>query len=329
MKSADFYGAARARRSLFHFLGGKALSAVTGVVFLVCVVRATPAAQYGVFVVLLALLEVFYLASGFGLSTMAQRYVAEFRLRAPRAQFQGFVWMLMRRRLGLAVLGAALVGFLWPTLMGLLRLDLPTNTRGWVLLWLIVGCGTRYLDEVLPALLLQAASQLLSILTNLLRLGCLLAVTVLSMALDHQSLVIIELGVASVTGLCGLIWLRLYLLASAASAANTAAHHNPVMWAVSMRFFVVQLLGQGWSPNMARMLVSRIAGGAHTASFGFSLALVDMLRNYLPTYLLASWVRPLIRDARSLMNNFAYSASRVPTSQDGTSFVSASIATQV
>lgn len=294
MSEPAFYSAMRARRSLLHFLGGKVLSAATGIVFLVWVVRITPTAQYGLFVALLALLEVFYLATGFGLSTMAQRYVAEYRMQAPRAQFQRFVRMLLRRRLWSAILGAAAVALAWPVLTELLRIELPAATRWWVAFWLVVGSGTRFLDEVLPALLLQGTSQLLSTLTNLLRLACLGGIGALGLTPDHLSLIRIEVGVATMVWVCGLWVLRLHLEQEVGTSSQTGEHHNAAMWPVSMRFFIVQLLGQAWSPNMARLLVARLAGAVHTASFGFSQALVDTLRNYLPTYLLASWVRPLM-----------------------------------
>ena len=294
MSATGFYSAARARRSLLHFLGGKVLSALTGILFLIWVVRITPSTEYGFFVALLAIMEVFYLATGFGLSTMAQRYVAEYRVRASCAAFRRFVGTLVRRRLLAATLGAAVVVTAWPWLTSWLRLDMPLATRWWVGLWLVVGSSTRYLDEVLPALLLQGTSQLLSMLANLLRLLCMAGLGAAGLVTDHLVLVGIELGVACVAWVCGSWALHRYLLRSDGVAGGSDDHYNPVMWSVARRFFVVQLLGQAWSLNMARLLVSRLAGAAQTAAFGFSQALVDMLRNYLPSYLLATWVRPLM-----------------------------------
>src|SRR5258706_7870235 len=44
---------------------------------------------------------------------------------------------------------------------------------------------------------------------------------------------------------------------------------------------------------------------------------------------LVGWMRLAMRAARSAINTFAYSASRLPTIQQGTSLVSASMATHV
>lgn len=294
MNRSGFYSASNARRSLWHFLAGKLMSAASGIVFLVWVVRTTAPAEYGTYVALLALLEVFYLATGLGLSTMAQRYVAEFRLRAPHAQFRALLSTLVLRRMLFSVAGTLLVFFAWPVLMELVGLATPRDSRWWFAAWLVLGCGTRYLDEVLPALLQQGASQILNTAANLLRLAGLVALTVGGHVPSHLVLVQIEVGVAVFVLLAGLGVLHRLLRASESAADMVANHHNVVMWQVSLRFYVVQLLGQAWSPNMARLLVSRLAGAAQMAVFGFSQALVDMLRNYLPTYLLATWVRPLM-----------------------------------
>lgn len=294
MSQSGFYGVARARRSLWHFLGGKVLSAITGIVFLVAVVRLAVPAEYGKYVVLLAVLEIFYLATGLGLSTMAQRYVAEFRVQAPHAQFVRFVNALLLRRAAAALAGAIVVLLAWPWLLAALRLELPAATRWWLGVWLVVGCGTRYLDEVLPALLLQGASQLLSTGSNLLRLLALMLVSSQHLAVDHLTLVCIELGVATLAWAVGLALLQRYLRQALPAQSPTQLHQNPRMWAVATRFYAVQLLGQAWSPNMARLLVSRLAGAAQAATFGFCQSLVDILRNYLPSYLLATWVRPLM-----------------------------------
>ena len=66
------------------------------------------------------------------------------------------------------------------------------------------------------------------------------------------------------------------------------------MWGVCLRFYVIQVLGQVYGANALKLLVTRTLGLEATAVFGFALALVDMLRNYLPAHLLAGWIRPLL-----------------------------------
>ena len=76
--------------------------------------------------------------------------------------------------------------------------------------------------------------------------------------------------------------------------APPPAYRVPGMWGVCLRFYVIQVLGQVYGPNALKLLVTRTLGLEATAVFGFGLALVDMLRNYLPAHLLAGWIRPLL-----------------------------------
>lgn len=291
--SGGFYSAGRAKRSLWHFLAGKGASALMGVVWLVWVVRSLPAAEYGTFVALLAVVEIFYLATGLGLSTMAQRYVAEYRIHAPAAQFRRFVLGLLAARAVLAALAAGLLALGLGALLRWWGVGLTPALQGWFLAWLVAGCVTRYFDELFPALLLQGASQGLSFGANVLRIGFALWAGQQGLVLDHQALVLLELALAAGGAAVGLVLLLVYLRQHPGAAQGTW-HHNPGMVAVAVRFYAVQLMGQFWSGNAAKLVLSRMVGAVPTAAFGFCLALVDMLRNYLPAYLLATWVRPLM-----------------------------------
>ncbi len=291
--SKGYYTGGRARRSLLHFGLGKLSSALLGVLLLIWLVRLLPAREYGSYIALLALLEIFYLLSGLGLSTLAQRYVAEFRLKAPARQFGRFLRGLVLRRAGQASAGALLLGLALPQLAQWWGLPLAPGVQWLFAAWLISGSLTRYMDELLPALLLQGVTQGLNALANLLRLGAIAAWVHAGTALDHRLLVSLELGVSCLIALAGAValWRHLRLHPG---AADGPLHHNAEMMRVARRFYLVQVLGQLWSGNAAKLLVTRLAGVGQTALFGFCLAMVDMLRNYLPAYMLANWVRPLM-----------------------------------
>lgn len=299
MTDRDFYGPARARRSLRHFLLGKGASAILGVTWLIWLVRSTPTADYGGYVALLAFMEFFYLCTGFGLSTLAQRYVAEFRLRAPAGQFDQWLQGLVLRRVVYAGLAAAALIPAWPLLMGWLSIAAQPTMVAWLTAWLVMGSCTRYLDELLPALLLQGVSQALSLVTNVIRLGGLIALWWQGWVPDLAWLLKIE---AMAAGICLLLGGALLLRHRRAArhvpnilpSEAMSLHTNTSMSGVARRFYLVQLLGQLWGPNAARLVVARMGGATLVAAYGFCHALVDLLRNYLPAFLLATWVRPLL-----------------------------------
>lgn len=295
-----FYNKARARRSLWQFLAGKLLAAAAGLVWLLWLVRHAEPADYGGYIAALALVEVFYLISGLGLSTRAQRYVAEWRLKAPLAQFQRFVATLLLQRMAAALLGALLLTLFLAPLQARLDLHLDTLAQGALLLWLVAGSLTRQLDEIFPALLMQAASQGLSLLANLIRLAGALAWSLREQAPQLEHLLGLEALAALLLALTGVLWLVLALRRDARDHATQAEriadhrHDNAERRRVEKRLYLVQVLGQAWSGYTARLLLTHLAGASQAALLGFAGSLAETLRNYLPAYLLAPWLRPLM-----------------------------------
>lgn len=288
------YSTDRAKRSLAQFAIGKGCSATLGVAVLLVSLNLLPAIDFGRYVAAIAYLEIFYLLTGFGLSTVAQRYVAEFRLRAGPAQFSQFIRGIMVRRAVYATTGA-LVMFLALNLWSAGGGQAPAVNQlpGFYTL-LVLGCMTRYLDEIFPALLLQAHTQGLLLVGHVVRLTGLLGGAGFGLALDFEAMLLIELCATATVCVAGLALLYRQVRTGTQSGATAATHHSPLMRGVSKRFYVVQVLGQAWGPNTAKLIVTEQLGLAITASYGFLQAIVDMLRNYLPAYLLANWLRPLM-----------------------------------
>lgn len=286
------YGLSQARRSLAGFARWKLASALMGVALLLLLARLAPAAEYGVYVALLALVEMFYLLSGLGLSALPQRYLPEYRLHASAAQLHGLLRRLLWRRSLQSLAGLLLLGLLWWLAPGLLGVPLEAATAVCLALWLLAGCQTRMADEIFPALLLQSHTQGLQALGNLLRLTTLTAALWLGHGLDHRLLVAMEALLALLLAALG-GWLLRRHLAGQALPAQTAFREpdtGPVVW----QMYWAQLAAQLWSGNAIKLLLLRVAGPQATALYGFCQALVDLLRNYSPAFLLGNWVRPLM-----------------------------------
>jgi O-antigen/teichoic acid export membrane protein len=292
--SSSYYSALRARRSLLQFALGKGLSAIVGIAVLLLSVRMMATNEFGLYVAAIAFVEIFYLATGFGLSTIAQRYVAEFRLKADGKQFAGFLHGIVLRRVLYAITGAAAVGAagaLWASA----GMAVPPVIQLPVFYALLVfGCITRYADEIFPALLLQAYTQGLLLASHLLRLGGLVACMAMNVALGFEEMLVIEVAASLVCSIGSLLLLRRYLATDLPVSDVSTPYSNPLMASVAGRFYVVQLLGQLWGPNTGKLIVAERLGLIATATYGFVQSITDMLRNYLPAYLLSSWLRPLM-----------------------------------
>lgn len=294
MGDQNHYSLARARRSLLHFGIGKAGSAALGIFFLILSVRILPTADYGAYVTLIAFIELFYIVTGFGLSTVAQRYVAEFRIRSHPAHFRRFVGGLFALRITSATLASGIVLTAAPYLLGTFELPLDRNAQWLFSLLLVLGSCTRYLDEIFPSLLLQGYTQALLFLSNTLRAAVLCSVAISGSAgFGFVDMLRLELGVSIIAIAIGL-GLLVYYLKTSAQSGEHEKYSNRQMWSVALRFYLVQLIGQTYGPNVIKLLLSRMLGITQTAVFGFLQAIADMIRNYMPAYLLATWVRPLM-----------------------------------
>ncbi|TDP63345.1 lipopolysaccharide biosynthesis protein [Roseateles toxinivorans] len=290
----NYYSASAARRGLLQFALGKIVSAVLGLAFLALSVRLLAPQSYGVYITLLAGAELFYLVTGLGLSTVAQRYVAEYRLKAVAQDFTSFLRRQLRRRVYLSLAALALLLLAWEPAMSATGLGLG---RSWMLpvgLLLLGWSGYCFLEEVMGACLLQGYSQTLAALRNVVRL------LVVWYGAHQPSGLTLELMVWAEALVTLASWLTAELLVMrwarrAPSAEGAVADFEaPDMDAVARRFYVVQLAGQAYGINITKMLVMRLLGAAQAASFGVAQSIADIVRNYLPAHLLAGWVRPIM-----------------------------------
>lgn len=295
--SGGHYSLHKARRSLLHFMLGKVGAALLGIAALLLSVRVLDASVFAAYVALVALCEMAYLISGLGLSTMAQRYVTEYRLRLAPAAFPRFVWRLQLRRLGYS---GGFVLLLWPLagyLLPVLHLHTLHAELAWLAWVLVLGNQLRFCDEVMASLLMQGSAQGSVLLRNAVRLGGYGLVWHGSLSASARSVVMIELCLLLVSLCWSLAALARYLQHSSrqpAAANQLASYHNADAAAVSRRFYLVQCVGQIYGSNMLLLLTTRLLGAAGTAALGFAQSLTDMVRNYLPAQLLLGWVRPLM-----------------------------------
>lgn len=289
---SEHYSIARARRSLAHFGVGKIASAAFGLGALLVAVRVMSSGHYGQFVALLATLEIFYLLTGFGLITAAQRYVADYRMRASQRRFRCFVYLLLGLRFLSALIGGLVALAFKDVILSLVGMrDAELSSMAFVLL-MCVGSMVRFTDELLPALLLQGHAQLSLLLRNLLKGGLFLSAAFFGHSVQLQDAVWIEVAAATFAFAVVAVGFARYLSRHHADGDD---HFKPEgMWSVSTKFYLVQIIGQVYGTNALKLLVMRTLGPEATGALGFAQSIVDMIRNYLPAHLLAGWVRPLM-----------------------------------
>lgn len=287
------YSLPQARRSLVRFAFGKLGSALIGVILLLVMVRYVDRADYGLYVAVIAVLEIFYLVTGIGLSSFAQRYVPEFRMRASRRRLTQVVSALIAARIAFAIVFVLLLIGVGSALPGL-STGVGALGSPWVVGSLFVsGCLVRFLDELFAALLMQGTTQVLLMTRSVTKLGSIGLLLGMTGTMPIAALLCVELAAYLISIAIGSWAISSHLRSHPGDDAGDA-YASPRMWGVSLRFYLVQVLGQVYGLDMLKLLIAKFLGVGQTAAFGVAQALAEMIRNYLPAYLLAGWMRPLV-----------------------------------
>lgn len=287
------YSLVRARVSLLHFLAGRGACSLLGVGIFVLTVRLLSRNDYGIFIAAVALVEIYYLVSNFGLSTVAQRYVADARITRSTPVLSHFVWNTIELRLTLSVATVIPIYLYANTFLGLFDLHLDPRDTYLLIALFVFGALSRHLDEVLAALLLQGTIQIINLVRNFLKLAYLAVAAVTHMPIGLTNVLALELATTALATLMALIFFG-WQFGFWPKVTPADRYRHDMMWSVSWKYYFIQILAQTYSPNTFKLVSNRILGLAATASLGFAQSIIDMIQNYLPSRLLLSWIRPLM-----------------------------------
>jgi O-antigen/teichoic acid export membrane protein len=293
--SFSHYSAARAKKSLFYFLSGKLLTAGLGLGVLLLTVRSMQIGDYGIFITLIALLEILYLLSGFGLSFIVQRYVPEFRLRLTHQAFRKTLFFLLLRRMGYSIPALIILWFAATPLFDWLDIK---NAQPFLFIYLAlvaVGCQIRFFDELFPALFLQGYAQVILLIRNLIKLLGIAYAYIFMPGLSLEDALLLETSAVLLALMVAMILFWTYTSNNDGESGEDASFSitsNAKQGA--LRYFCAQIMGQVYSPNAVKLMISSAIGPTGVAIYGFAQSLTDMLGNYQPATLLAGWIRPVV-----------------------------------
>lgn len=282
------------KRSAWHFLSGKAVSALLTFFILLWLVRLLSVAEYGVYVTLVASMELARVIATLGLPWMAARFLPEFRLHAHRSQFT---------RLVLNILGwqvAALAGLASVLALGMdMFLDwadlhpFHTVAQVYLLILFAEGIGRGVRESLMGPLLLQGIAQISLVMRNLVFIALLAAATYAG-TISLIDVVQAEL-VASVVGALLALGGLAHHLKNSDSMLGKPGWQKPrlvTMWRIANHMYLSNLVTILYSPSIYLLLIQRYLGVEAAAVFGFLRTLYDQISHYLPATLLFSLVRP-------------------------------------
>lgn len=285
------------KRSLTHFAIGKVVSGIIGILTLLLLVRALSPNDFGVYVTLLALFEVVQLGSSFGLLASAQRYVTDCRISGTGKQLKQLVRNLLIWRLITLSLVSAVFWLISKPLMQYFGIADNQHVLDIYLIVIVSEGVSRLLDLIFESLLLQGQAQVSILVRNGAKL---IGFAILFFSLSEVTLFSV-IQVEVITTVLGMI-ISVGLVYQYLNKVKADRDQNKMLAGYkfpktfnrfSYQFYLAQLVGLAYGPDVVKMLVAKIFGMVEAAVFGFAFAVITILRRYMPAYLLLGMVRPI------------------------------------
>lgn len=291
--SVSPYSSAVLKRSAMHFITGKIFSALLTLIILLWLVRELTVEEYGIYVILVAGMEIALAITALSLPWVAARYLPEFRLHADGKTLACFVWQILARITVFLVMGVFLLFVVLPWLLPLEFTRYLDVARLYLLVLLAEGLGRHIRDSALEPLLQQGQAQISLVLRNLVLLLLLSAVAVYGDVNLHH-VVLAEL-IASLLGailaLRGLVR-YLHVHRELQGRDGWQAPNWVEMWSIARHMYLSHFITLTYSPQVFIFLIQHYLGVEATALFGFLRNLFEHISRYLPATLLFSLIRP-------------------------------------
>lgn len=294
--SGSPYSQAAFKRSLLHFLSGKALSALLTFINLLWLVRLLPIPEYAAYVTLVAILEVTLALAALGLPWVAARYLPDFHLHAPRARFILLVKRLLVWHGAILIAIASVLYLLGDASLPFLGLAAyPHATMLYLAMVLLDGLGRVLRDNLLTALLQQKWTQISLAMRNGSFL-VFLAINAMQGEVHIEDVVIAELAAAAIGLTLAALGLSQHLKSAAATKGDPTWREPGVLEMLNLakQMYVGQLINLTYHPQVFLLILSSRLNVEAVATFGFLRSLYMQVCRYLPATLLFNLIRPKI-----------------------------------
>jgi O-antigen/teichoic acid export membrane protein len=290
--SRSLYSGHRFRGALAYLLMGRAAQAIATVSVALLAIRAFGSTEYGVYMVLLGLVDLCLPLSSLGLLPTVQQFLPEMALHASAAQLRRFVRVMLVLRVSALVVFATAIYWLWMPIAVWLGIDAAAQAGAWIVCALIVTLlGAMFSETMLEALLEQRFAYVLRVLYAFGRLSGL----ILLMATDRVSvpnMLAIDIGLSLLRWVCAewVLTRQLRRLQPDGSRQFVTGDIARFGWHMAG----AQLLSAAASPGALRVVVARALGVDAAGYFAFAQQLLKQAMQSMPAMWLANVVRPML-----------------------------------
>lgn len=275
---------------------GRAMQGALALLLTVLTVRVMVPAQYGVYIVILGLVDLIRPLSSLGVLPTVQQFLPEMALHATQAQLRGFLaWSKIFRWVLLLGLAIALY-FCWGWVANFAAIPAGPGTEPTIVCAMVcVVLALEYSEATLEALLEQKHAQGVRLLHTGIRLLGVVAIALLGMA-SAAALLWLELVAATIALVISEALLRKRVGLLRPDGSKSFSRGELVRFGAHLT--ISQVLSSLATPGTVRIIVSRMLGIEAAGQFGFIQTLMNQLARLLPSLLLMNLIRPTLIVAR-------------------------------
>lgn len=297
--SSSPYGARAVKDGIMAFLVGRGVSAILTFTAFALAARLLPLPEYGVYMALLATMELGLAFSSAGLDWVAARSLPEYRVHAAGRDTVILALKLAGIQALAFLFGGSFLTVTAPFLSDLLKLEGAGELMSLAgALLAIEGLGRLSRDQLLGVLMRQRSGQIAQITRAGVFLGLLAQAYLNDVPLLAREAVVFELVAGSVAAVIGAVLLGRVLIDLWHLPAPHGETWEPTdlktLRRLARNAYLSYLLALTYGPQVLTILVARILGPEFAAIFGFARGFADQVRRYLPTDLLQSILRPAL-----------------------------------
>jgi hypothetical protein len=307
------FGKARVKRGLIHFLVGKTISALAGLLAMVFVVRGLSIADFAAYSVLIALVEVFTAVSGLGLAHVVLRYVPELYATHRSASLRSVILSTLGIRSSVLVAALLLAYVLVQPLAQFLKLNGVLAAFELFMLVVALRSTSHFLSQILESTLHQGISQ---IAFSASAIGRCIGMIWLLWTGEVTLLHVVALEAVCDGFACCMLAVGISVVLKSV-ARDKDSHLDDKVWWSSQRTTVAKFAVTAYLQHLATLPfggnTNRLVGGVMfgdriMATFGFAQSLYEYFKRYLPTQLLVGLIRPIVVARFSVNRNFSAAA---------------------
>lgn len=281
----------RFRAALRQFVLGKVAQALCTLLLMLLLVRALAPKDYGVYMTMWGLIELFVPLSGLGLLQAVQRFLPEIAQHGNIQNLRTFIRYITIVRLLLVTTFCAVFYAVWDAFASWIGLEAHHQKSAQIaLLVVITTISARFVAEMLESLLVQKYAQVVRALDPFLRLLgvlTLLALGQLTLTMAFVVDFLVSLGCFALGE--WLLHRQLHAIQPAGNRVVRAREVAVFAWHVAGW----QLLSATGGVGIFRIIASKAYGFEIGGLFAFVQQLAVVLCRYLPGTLFANILRPM------------------------------------